>query len=248
MKREVDITSKVFGNLTAIQKIDRTFWKFMCSCGNVSIKRKGNVVGGGTTSCGCKLRTLPRTKSGASYFGTKTYRCWANMLSRCRNKNYFRYKDYGGRGITVCERWVKFENFLDDMGDAPKKLSLDRIDNSKGYSKENCRWATTKTQARNNRANVHITYMGKDYLLTDLSKEIGVSIDTIKRRVSLGLPVNQRVKRIFERNNLDLTSFSFTKNRDNDMLRLREKGCTLRQIGSVFGVSRERVRQILDES
>lgn len=81
--------------------------------------------------------------------GTKTHEAWRGMTKRCRDKNNLYYHRYGGRGIKVCKSWLKFENFYRDMGVAPKDKSLDRIDNNKGYSKSNCRWATIKEQNRN---------------------------------------------------------------------------------------------------
>lgn len=83
------------------------------------------------------------------YFGTKTYRVWANMKTRCQNPNSPVYARYGAKGITVCPRWQLFENFLADMGEVPEGLTLDRVDGSKGYSPENCRWATLRQQSWN---------------------------------------------------------------------------------------------------
>lgn len=181
-------------------------------------------------------------------YGTKTYGCWRNMLSRCRNKNYFRYKDYGGRGITVCDKWLQFSGFLEDMGEKPNNLSLDRIDNNKGYYKENCRWTTQKEQMKNTRANVHIFFKGKDYILNDLSKKIGISRDAIKRRYARGKQVNERIEnpRWHQKNDIDITEFVFSKDRTKDIIKLKSIGCTLRQIGDVFGLSRQRIKQILD--
>lgn len=95
---------------------------------------------------------IPTIKHGMS--DTKTFKCWQGMRKRCFNKNTKNYKDYGGRGITVCERWNKFENFLEDMGEKPDNMSLDRIDNNQGYSLENCRWTDWYTQASNKNNNV----------------------------------------------------------------------------------------------
>lgn len=86
------------------------------------------------------------------FYNTKEYRCWRALKSRCNNPNHAQYKDYGGRGITVCERWNAFLNFYEDMGKSPEGSEIDRIDNNKGYFKENCRWTTRKTNSRNRRS------------------------------------------------------------------------------------------------
>lgn len=88
------------------------------------------------------------------YYGTRTYRVWANMKTRCQNTNSTSYPYYGAKGITVCSRWQSFENFLADMGEAPEGRTLDRVDGSKGYSLENCRWATLQQQSWNRKAHL----------------------------------------------------------------------------------------------
>jgi len=127
------------------------------------------------------------------------------MRNRCTNFNYSGYKDYGGRGITVCERWMKFENFLEDMGEPPTKgHTLDRKNNDRGYCKSNCRWATKKQQMRNKRNNRLLTYKGKTQCMTDWASQYGMNKNTLRSRIvemnwsiekALTSPVRKRKKR-----------------------------------------------------
>lgn len=150
--RAVDISNKRFGSLVAIRPLGGGKWLFLCDCGKEKLAFKGNVVRGLTGSCGClraKNTRAMKVTHGASK--TKVYRAWRHMKSRCGNPNVERFVHYGGRGITVCDEWTcSFERFLSDMGLPPTDgHTLDRIDPNKGYSKDNCRWATKTEQARN---------------------------------------------------------------------------------------------------
>lgn len=119
-------------------------------------------------------------------FTIKSMRSALNMTrQRCRNPNNRDYPHYGGRGITVCERWDNFETFLADMGIRPKGMTLDRVDNSKGYSPENCRWATRAEQSQNTRKTSFITYQGETRTVTDWAKISGISRDTLQARITI---------------------------------------------------------------
>jgi len=109
------------------------------------------------------------------YAKTKTYEVWKAMKYRCNNPKQQAYKNYGARGITVCKRWHTFSNFAIDMGTRPKGKSIDRIDNSKGYSPKNCRWATPKEQAANRRVTIFVTIDGKRKTMVDWANEYGVA-------------------------------------------------------------------------
>lgn len=162
----INIEGRKFGLLNVLGYFSKGVWYCKCDCGNVVRCYGGSLRAGTTASCGCLKSKNTKTKKlikGAKFIEKKPilrkkpiYYIWASMLTRCLNPKAKCFKNYGGRGITVCERWLKFENFLADMGEKPDGLSLDRIENDKGYYKENCRWATFEEQANNRRNNVMI--------------------------------------------------------------------------------------------
>lgn len=151
-----------FGRLIVIRgagtRNGRRLWRCRCECGTIKNYIGTNLRCGHTTSCGCyqieRARKSATTHGvGATHKRTKEYRAWSNAKDRCTNSRHRYYKDYGGRGISMCKRWLNsFPAFLADMGNAPKGLSLDREDNSRGYEPGNCRWATSSQQASNRRS------------------------------------------------------------------------------------------------
>lgn len=144
-----------FGRLEVIEIVatkKRRMVRCRCACGGEGLFPPYNLKSGRSRSCGClrsDVTTRRNTRHGHS--GSPLYKVWAEMIQRCTNRSHSRWPDYGGRGITVCERWMDFANFFADMGERPDDLSIDRINNDGNYEPGNCRWATHSQQNRNKR-------------------------------------------------------------------------------------------------
>jgi hypothetical protein len=161
MGKHLDLTGQRFGHLTVLDKAGttpagKTIWHCRCSCGNETSVPAGALRTGNTVSCGCYRRELARMRNFAHGHTVERkpspeYSSWKAMKGRCFDPNDANYRYYGGRGITVCERWLAFPNFLHDMGLRPEGKTLDRFDNDKDYRPSNCRWATPAQQSRNRR-------------------------------------------------------------------------------------------------
>lgn len=156
--RPIDLTGKTFGKLTVLERAGQNknrnaLWKCQCECGLIKITSGRLLRNGDSKSCGClRLDSCIKTHTIHGMSKSPEFAIWAAMIQRCQNPKNIGYKDYGGRGITICERWLNsFENFFIDMGPKPEKHSIDRINNDRGYSPENCRWATCHEQRMNQR-------------------------------------------------------------------------------------------------
>jgi hypothetical protein len=155
--RRIDHTGKKYGFLVARWPAGRIgkqiVWLCSCVCGNLSVVRSNAFSRLRTISCGCKSSryTLKDRLLKHGMTRTPTYKTWLCMVARCTKKGHEHYKYYGGRGISVCDRWLKFENFFADMGRRPLGLTLDRINNNGNYEPNNCRWADRITQRLNSR-------------------------------------------------------------------------------------------------
>lgn len=187
------LEGKRFGKLIAIEidmqkKIEKprfNFWICRCDCGNMTSVNTRDLNSGHTKSCGCLKN---RCTHGLT--GQLPYRIWRHILARSFNPKAQHYDRYGGRGIKVCDRWLRFENFIEDMGMPFNGATIERIDNDKGYSPENCRWATRKEQAHNTTRNVWLEYQGERKILTDWSRDLGINKFTIMHRLKRGWSVN----------------------------------------------------------
>lgn len=155
-----------------------------------------SLKSGNTKSCGCIQKEKVRANSlkhghARGYKKSKVYAVWSSMVDRCRNPMNNRFENYGGRGIDVCDRWLKFENFIDDMGYFDG-LTLDRKDNDKGYCKENCRWATRIEQANNKTTNRFIHHNGKKLTAPQWDRELGLKLGTTRSRLFILGWTNER--------------------------------------------------------
>lgn len=201
MARTDDLTGMKFGLLTVTGRNDfdvQKRWFADCSCGNKVAVRKGDLVRGSTKSCGCVKAAGEYNKKRVTHgFAPKsgllpTYRSWADMKSRCTNKNNQAYHRYGGRGIKICDEWINsFQCFLADMGEAPPGLTLDRIDFNGNYEKSNCRWISKADQAKNTRRNVFLEYNGERKILKDWAIEFNISAATLSNRIRDGWEVDR---------------------------------------------------------
>jgi len=199
-KKAQDLAGEVFGKLKVLrlEKIERGnyFWLCRCDCGNTTITRTGNLNNGMTKSCGCihKDQLKERNKS-HGLAKTPIYNVWSSMKARCNNSNDASYKNYGGRGIAICDKWRTFEGFYEDMGNSYKKgLTIERINVNGNYCLDNCCWADTITQGNNTRRNRFLTIDGITDTMSNLCRRYGLPVTTVKRRLERGWDVEKTFK------------------------------------------------------
>lgn len=188
MKR-IDLTGQRFGRWTVLNysctgKHSEALWSCKCDCGAVKEVRGNDLRRGKSLSCKC-LNYEVSTSHGMS--GTKLYQVWANTKARCYDENGESYELYGGRGITVCDKWHTFEGFYEDMGDSYiEGLSIDRIDVNGNYKKDNCRWADAITQQNNRRITKYYTVDGITDSFANLCRTFQVNYDMARGRIRSG--------------------------------------------------------------
>lgn len=174
----------------------RVLVRCSCEAATEKIVHLGHLRNGHTSSCGCVHKAA--TKAAKTTHGLRKhplYETWRAMLNRCQNPNHTHYSDYGGRGITVCESWQKFENFYTDMEPTYREgLTIDRKDNNQGYGPDNCRWATRTEQSRNRRNNLNITLNGKTQCLAAWCEELKLNHNTIRYRIFRGQTPEQALQ------------------------------------------------------
>ena len=192
MRYPADIRGVRFGKWVALAQAKpslagKTQWTCVCDCGTQRVVRRNLLVSRTSQSCGCSRKRHGMT-------GSRIWKVWEGMIERFDRKKSISYKYYGGRGIGVCSRWRLFENFFEDMGQAPSGKSLDRLDNSKGYSKDNCRWATARDQMRNRRDSIYLSYRGRRLHLNEWSEITGIKKVTLDARLRNGWSVERTLE------------------------------------------------------
>lgn len=200
----INIAGQRFGRLFVLEfagtsKRRLALWKCQCECGNVIVTAGKLLRSGESASCGClrKERSSAAARVAKTIHGhtsggnSRTYRIWANMVSRCTNPRFDSFRHYGARGISVCESWKTFSNFLEDMGPAPEGLTLDRIDGNGNYQASNCRWVTSKQQAENTSRTVWLEFDGQRLSMSEWSRRRGLQVQTVAARLKRGWSIER---------------------------------------------------------
>ena len=185
MRKYSDITGQRYGYLTVVEfshiLSGHAYWKCLCDCGNSTIVRGSHLKSNHTFSCGCKRGNPTHAES-----KTRLYNIWNNMRERCSNAKNPQYKDYGARGISVCDDWCNFELFRAWALSSgySESLTIDRIENDKGYYPENCRWATSIQQANNTRKTRLITYNDETHSVSEWARILNIKQSTLNMRLN----------------------------------------------------------------
>lgn len=184
----IDMAGLTYGHFVVIARAGRAakgqaLWECKCVCGKHVVLNGQKIRSGHNTSCGC-MKGKANIKHGMR--NTATYNTWCAMKQRCNYPKNDQYADYGGRGITVCDRWVTFENFLADMGERPDGMTIERNDANGNYEPDNCRWATMQEQQRNRRSTIKVERDGRTQCIKDWCVELGLDLDRVYGRIRRG--------------------------------------------------------------
>lgn len=209
-KTPANLIGQRFFRLVVFEKIiknKKVRWKLKCDCGGETEADTQTLRRGYCKSCGCyQIEKSKQMNTSHGKKGTRVYNIWNSMKMRCINKNQKDYNRYGGIGIKICDEWMSFENFYKDMGDPEKGMSLERIDNNKGYSKENCKWATYKEQGHNKKTTIRIFFNGVERnlygLWNEYSRPLGLHYSTIQRRIKKGMCIEDALIKPSERRHI----------------------------------------------
>lgn len=194
-----ELTGLKFGKLLVLEKTVRkhqAYWACLCDCGMITSTRGVHLTTGKTKSCGCLRMTHGHYSNAPG-----AYNSWKNMMQRCLDKDNRQYKNYGGRGITPSDEWLVFDNFFKDMGERPAGLTLERINNNDGYSKQNCKWADRTEQNNNKRNSIRIIVNGNEMSLLTFSMNSGINYKVLWSRIfrdgmtpeeSIAIPAQKR--------------------------------------------------------
>ena len=189
----VDLKGVRLGRLVVIDrgvksgKSGKAYWNCLCDCGQSTTARSDHLRSGRIVSCGCRTHEPTSLTHGAT--GTREHMCWGSMRQRCANPNHKAYKNYGGRGITICPAWDDFAVFLKDMGPSPEGYDLDRIDNNGNYTPENCHWTTRRANMNNRRSCTMLEYLGRTASISIWAEELDLSYAAVVGRLARGWSV-----------------------------------------------------------
>ena len=205
MSKLKDLTNQRFKRLTVIKRDltvyqgrKRTRWWCQCDCGNIVSVVSTDLLSGHTKSCGCyqqdqASKSLTQIRSRNPRFHctkTKSYRIWRAMLQRCEDQNFIYYHYYGGRGVTVCERWHDYFAFKEDMGEPSKLDTLDRIDPNGNYDPSNCRWVNMKNQNNNRRSCKYVIFNNERLTVSQLAEKYNVPYKKLLGMINRNIPIN----------------------------------------------------------
>lgn len=187
----LDIIGETYGHFTVVSYAEKrhnkdNYWYIRCSCGEVKKIRQDLLLKGDLPRCGCR----EKVRAPKRYSAHPLLRIWLGMKSRCYDAGNKRYRNYGGRGITVCDRWLdSFDSFVEDMGERPSGYTLDRINNDGNYEPSNCRWVTKLVNNRNKSNNIYMVFMGIRFCLAELAALMGLSGKACSKRLKNGWPL-----------------------------------------------------------